>query len=53
VPLLPLFTAGIHLHETRFGNRAFRAFPRAFGWPSERAPVAEMTSAPARSLGPA
>jgi predicted metal-dependent phosphoesterase TrpH len=53
LPLLPLFTAGIHLHETRFGNRNFRAFQRAFAWPAERPTVAGVTSAPVRSLRPA
>jgi predicted metal-dependent phosphoesterase TrpH len=53
LPMLPLFTVGIHLHETRFGNRYFRAFQRAFGWPAERQMVAGAASAPVRSLGPA
>jgi predicted metal-dependent phosphoesterase TrpH len=53
LPLLPLFTLGIHLHEVQFGNRCFRAFQRAFGWPADRPAVAGATGAPVRSLGPA
>jgi predicted metal-dependent phosphoesterase TrpH len=30
VPLLPLFTAGVHLHERRFGARQFAALGRAW-----------------------
>jgi len=53
LPLLPLVTVGIHLHEVRFGNRNFRAFQRAFGWPADRPAAPGATSAPVRSLGPA
>jgi predicted metal-dependent phosphoesterase TrpH len=34
LPLIPLFTLGVHAHERRFGARHFRAFQEAFGWPS-------------------
>jgi hypothetical protein len=34
LPLLPLFTLGVYLHERRFGARHFRAFQVAFGWPA-------------------
>ena len=40
LPLIPLFTLGVHVRERRFGRRHFRAFQQAFGWPalpSERA----------------
>jgi predicted metal-dependent phosphoesterase TrpH len=33
LPLIPLFTLGVYLHERRFGRRHFRAFQEAFGWP--------------------
>jgi predicted metal-dependent phosphoesterase TrpH len=31
---IPLFTLGIHAHERSFGDRHFRAFQEAFGWPT-------------------
>jgi predicted metal-dependent phosphoesterase TrpH len=34
LPLIPLFTLGVYLHERRFGARHFRAFQEAFGWPA-------------------
>ena len=34
LPLLPLFTLAVDVHERRFGNRHFRAFQEAFGWPA-------------------
>ena len=33
LPLIPLFTLGVHAHEEWFGSRHFRAFQRAVGWP--------------------
>ena len=32
LPLAPLFTLGVHLHERRFGARLWRAFQSAYGW---------------------
>jgi hypothetical protein len=32
LPLLPLFTLGVHLHERRFGARFWGAFQSAYGW---------------------
>ena len=58
LPAMPIVTAWIYAHETRFGNRHFRAFQQAFGWPPER-PAATNSLAgrglasPARSLGQA
>ena len=34
LPLIPLFTLGVYVHERRFGVRHFRAFQAAFGWPA-------------------
>jgi predicted metal-dependent phosphoesterase TrpH len=34
LPLIPLFTLGVYVHERRFGLRHFRAFQGAFGWPA-------------------
>jgi predicted metal-dependent phosphoesterase TrpH len=34
LPLIPLFTLGVYAHERRFGDRHFRAFQQAFGWPA-------------------
>jgi hypothetical protein len=43
LPLIPLFTLGVYAHERRFGERHFRSFQEAFGWPAlpseSRAPV--------------
>jgi hypothetical protein len=47
LPLIPLFTLGVHVHEKRFGARHFRVFQGAFGWPalpSERPPVPSTAS---------
>jgi hypothetical protein len=47
LPLIPLFTLGVLVHERRFGARHFRAFQRAFGWPalpSERRAVPSTAS---------
>lgn len=32
LPLVPLFTLGVHLHERRFGVRLWTAFQSAYGW---------------------
>jgi predicted metal-dependent phosphoesterase TrpH len=32
LPLVPLFTLGVHLHERRFGARLWSAFQSAYGW---------------------
>jgi hypothetical protein len=37
LPLIPLFTLGVHAREVRFGLRWFTAFQQAYGWPSLRA----------------
>ena len=34
MPLIPLFTLGVYVHELRFGIRHFRSFREAFGWPT-------------------
>jgi hypothetical protein len=34
LPLIPLFTLGVHEHERSFGARHFRAFQEAFGRPT-------------------
>ena len=34
LPLIPLFTLGVYIHEQRFGARHFRAFQEVFGWPA-------------------
>lgn len=34
LPLIPLFTFGVHAHEGRFGSQHFQAFQRVFGWPA-------------------
>jgi len=47
LPLIPLFTLGVHVHERRFGAHHFRVFQGAFGWPalpSERPPVPSTAS---------
>jgi predicted metal-dependent phosphoesterase TrpH len=49
LPLIPLFTLGVHLHERRFGARHFRVFQRTFGWPA--LPSERPSLAPAASLG--
>ncbi len=58
LPALPIVTAWIYAHETRFGNRRFRAFQQAFGWPPEPPAAAfglgpRGLASPARTLGPA
>jgi predicted metal-dependent phosphoesterase TrpH len=58
LPAMPIVTAWIYAHETRFGNRHFRAFQQAFGWPPERPSgvsglAARGLAPPARSLGQA
>jgi predicted metal-dependent phosphoesterase TrpH len=47
LPLIPLFTLGVHAQERSFGRRQFRAFQQAFGWPclpSEREIPTPVTS---------
>jgi predicted metal-dependent phosphoesterase TrpH len=39
LPLIPLFTLGVHAHEGRFGSRHFQEFQRVFGWPVPAPPV--------------
>jgi len=34
LPLIPLFTLAVHVHERRFGTWHFRAYQEAFGWPA-------------------
>jgi predicted metal-dependent phosphoesterase TrpH len=51
LPLIPLFTLGVHVHERRFGARHFRDFKRAFGWPA--LPSERPWMPPAASLGEA
>ena len=34
LPLIPVVTAFIHVHELRFGARLFRQFQETFGWPA-------------------
>jgi predicted metal-dependent phosphoesterase TrpH len=33
LPLIPLFTLGVYLHELRFGRSQLRRFHSTFGWP--------------------
>jgi hypothetical protein len=51
LPLIPLFTLGVHAHERRFGARHFRAFQEAFGWPA--LPSGRASTLGAASLGEA
>jgi predicted metal-dependent phosphoesterase TrpH len=51
LPLIPLFTAGVYAHETRFGHWHFRAFQSAFGWPAERMRARAPLAAALRLLG--
>ena len=51
LPLIPLFTLGVYIHEQRFGARHFRAFQEAFGWPA--LPSARPSPPGAASLGEA
>ena len=51
LPLVPLFTLGVYLHERRFGTRHFRVFQKAFGWPA--LPSERPSWPPAASLGEA
>ena len=51
LPLIPLFTLGVHAHERRFGARHFRAFQEAFGWPD--LPSERPSAIGAASLGEA
>ena len=51
LPLLPLFTLGVYIHEQRFGARHFRAFQEVFGWPA--LPSGRPSTLGAASLGEA
>jgi predicted metal-dependent phosphoesterase TrpH len=51
LPLIPLVTLAVHLHERRFGTRHFRAFQEAFGWPA--LPSERQSGLGAASLGEA
>jgi predicted metal-dependent phosphoesterase TrpH len=58
LPAMPIVTAWIYAHEMRFGNRRFRAFQQAYGWPPERTAATHGLAgrglaSPARSLGQA
>jgi hypothetical protein len=52
LPLMPLFTAGILLHEKVFGTRLHAAFRAAAGWPKET-PVRPRPLLAARTIGEA
>jgi len=53
LPLIPLFTLGVYLHERRFGERHFQAFRQAFGWPALPSDGPWMRMPPAASVGEA
>jgi predicted metal-dependent phosphoesterase TrpH len=46
LPLVPLFTLGVYLHELLFGRRQYRAFQGAFGWPAPPEPRPVAIAAP-------
>jgi hypothetical protein len=51
LPLIPLFTLGVYVHERRFGERHYRAFQDTLGWPA--LPSERPWLPPAASLGEA